>query len=81
MGQIYENTGRTKEAIRELHLALAGDEDGSAYYQLAQIYKKLGNKAAAQDALAHVKDVKEKQHERALIVVQDLGDTAQNDTQ
>ncbi len=81
MGQIYENTGRTKEAIRELQLALAGDEDGSAYYQLAQIYKKLGNKAAAQDALAHVKDVQEKRHERALIVGQDLGDAAQNDTQ
>ena len=81
MGQIYENTGRTKEAVRELQLALAGDDDGSAYYRLAQIYKKLGNEAAAQDALAHVKDIKEKQHERALIVVQDLGDSAQNDTQ
>jgi tetratricopeptide (TPR) repeat protein len=81
LGQIYGNTDRTKDAIRELRLALSGDEDGSAYYQLAQLYKSLGNMAAARDALNHVKEIKEKRHERALIVVQDLGDATQNDTQ
>jgi len=41
----------------------------------------LGNKAAALDALSHVKEIKQKRHEHALIVVQDLGDATQSDTQ
>ncbi len=79
LGEIYENTGRTEQAVSELRMALPADEDGSAYYQLAQIYKKLGNKAAAETAMARVRELQQKRHERALIVVRDLGDAGQNE--
>lgn len=79
LGEIYENTGRMQQAVSELRLALSGDEDGSAYYQLAQIYKQLGERAAAEKALAHVRELQQMRHKRALIVVQDLGDTTQNE--
>jgi len=73
LGEVYEHTDRFQEAITELRMGLASDEDGSVYYQLARLYTRLGNKAAAQDAIVHVKELEQKRRERAVIAVQDPG--------
>jgi tetratricopeptide (TPR) repeat protein len=79
LGQVYENTGRTQEAIKELQMGVASDEDGTVYYQLARIYGSIGNKAAAQDAFQRMKIIQQKRRERAIIAVQDSSDAMQND--
>jgi tetratricopeptide (TPR) repeat protein len=73
LGQIYAQTDRPQEAITELQIGLASDQDGTVYYQLARVYTKLGNKAAAQAAIVHVKELEQKRRERAVIAVQDSG--------
>lgn len=79
LGQVYEHTGRTQDAIHELLMGLASDEDGSLHYQLARIYSSLGNKTAAQDALQGSKELEQKRRERAVIAVQDSSDVMQSD--
>lgn len=73
LGQIYAQTDRPEEAVSELQMGVASDEDGSVYYQLARVYARLGNKAAAQAAIVHVKELEQKRRERAVIAVQDSG--------
>lgn len=79
LGKVYENTGRTQEAISELQMGVASDEDGEVYYQLARLYSSIGNKTAAQDAIQRVKALEQKRRERAVIAVQDSSDVMQND--
>lgn len=76
LGRVYAQTDRPEEAISELQRGLASDEDGSVYYQLARLYTRLGNKAAAEAAIAHVKELEKKRQERAVVAVQDSGDAA-----
>lgn len=73
LGRVYAQTDRPQEAISELQMGVASDEDGSVYYQLARLYTQLGNKAAAQDAIAHVKELEKERRERAVIAVQESG--------
>jgi tetratricopeptide (TPR) repeat protein len=47
LGRIYSETGRTLEAIAEYKQGMPADEDGSLHYQLARLYQKSGNSAAA----------------------------------
>ena len=42
LGSVYAHTDRTEQAIAELKLALADDKDGTAHYQIARLYLKLG---------------------------------------
>jgi len=79
LGKVYENTGRTQEAISELRMGVASDEDGQVYYQLARLYRSIGNKVAAQDAIHNVKMLEQKRRERAVIAVQDSSNVAQSD--
>jgi predicted Zn-dependent protease len=68
---VYAQTDRPQQAIGEFQMGLSSDQDGSVYYQLARIYSRMGNKTAAQDAIAHVKALEQKRRERAVIAVQD----------
>jgi predicted Zn-dependent protease len=79
LGEVYENTGRTQEAIKELQMGVASDDDGTVNYQLARIYTSIGNKAAAQVAFQRMKVLQQKRRERAVIAVQDSSDAMQND--
>jgi tetratricopeptide (TPR) repeat protein len=51
ISKVYASQGRTTEAIGELRQALGTDEDGSLHYQLAQLYRKVGDQKAAADAM------------------------------
>ena len=73
LGQVYAQTDRPQEAISEFQMGLASDEDGSVYYRLARLYTQLGDKAAAQAAIVHVKELERKRRERAVVAVQDSG--------
>jgi len=79
LGQVYEQTDRPQEAISQFQMGLAIDEDGTVYYQLGRIYSRMGNKVAAQDAIAHVKALDQKRRERAVIAVHDSSAGAESD--
>ena len=79
LGEVYENTNRPQQAITELQMGAFSDETGGAYYQLARLYMSEGNKAAAEDAFAHTKDLEKKRRERAVIAVEDDSDVMQSD--
>jgi predicted Zn-dependent protease len=81
LGEVYEGTGRTQDAISQLQMGLAGDDDGSAYYRLARIYSRMGNKAAADAAIEHVKAIQESRRQRAVVAVQDSSAAMQDDIQ
>ena len=51
LGRVYAETNRMQEAISELKLGLADDKDGHVHYQLAQVYKKVGDRVSARKAL------------------------------
>jgi tetratricopeptide (TPR) repeat protein len=79
LGEVYEHTNRPQQAITELQMGAFSDETGGAYYQLARLYTSEGNKMAAQDALAHTRDLEKRRLEHAVIAVQDGSDIMQND--
>jgi tetratricopeptide (TPR) repeat protein len=79
LGEVYEHTGRTREAISELQMGVASDEDGTVYYQLARLYSSIGNDSAAEDAFRHMKVLQKKRRESAAIAVQDSSDAMEND--
>jgi Flp pilus assembly protein TadD len=51
LGKIFASQGRTLEALAELKQALPDDPDGSFHYQIAMLYKRIGNESAAREAL------------------------------
>lgn len=79
LGEVYEHTNRPQEAITELQMGAFSDKTGSAYYQLARLYMREGNKRAAQDAFAHWKTMEQERRERAVIAIEDNSDVAQSD--
>jgi tetratricopeptide (TPR) repeat protein len=81
LGEVYEGTGRTQDAISQLKMGLADDEDGTVYYRLGRIYGRLGNKAAADAAMEHVKAIQEGRRQRAVVAVQDSSAAMQDDIQ
>jgi tetratricopeptide (TPR) repeat protein len=81
LGEVYEGTGRTQDAISQLEMGLASDDDGSVYYRLARIYSRMGNKAAADAAIGHVKAIQQSRRERAVVAVQDSSAAMQDDIQ
>jgi len=81
LGEVYEGTGRTKDAISQLQMGLASDDDGSVYYRLARIYSRMGNKAAADAAIEHVKAIQQSRRARAVVAVQDSSAAMQDDIQ
>jgi predicted Zn-dependent protease len=49
--KVYLAEGKPGEALVEVEAALPADQDGSYHYQLAQIYKQLGELKASASAL------------------------------
>lgn len=65
LGRVFAETGRIPEAIAEYKLGLSTDEDGSIHYQLARLYQKSGNKAAAEEAFKQSKRLADRRNSRA----------------
>jgi len=71
LGKVFSETGRTEEAIEQLQLGAAGDQDGSIEYMLARLYRKIGDTRHAEDAIAQMKKIKEQRLARGVKRVED----------
>jgi tetratricopeptide (TPR) repeat protein len=71
IGKAYAETGRTQEAIEQLKLGAASDEDGSVEYLLARLYRKIGDSKDANEALERMKTIKEQRETRGMKRVED----------
>jgi len=65
LGKIYGAQGRAPEAIKELQQALPEDHDGSFHYQIAMLYKKIGDARAAREALEQSEALRKTWEKRA----------------
>lgn len=70
-GKVYAETGRDQEAIKELKLGAASDVDGSLQYQLARIYRKIGDNKDALAAIERMKEIKDQRRDRGVKRVED----------
>ncbi len=78
LGQAYAQTGRTRDAIAEYRLGMAGDEDGSLHYQLARLYQKSGDNSKAEQQIRLSKQIREKWDNQAhLDMGQPLAETSE----
>lgn len=57
LGEVYEHLGETRQAIAQLKMGLSTDEDGSLHYQLARLYRKVGDLKDASAALEETKKI------------------------
>ena len=64
LGRVYAETDRLPAAIAEYKLGLSTDTDGSIHYQLARLYQKSGNRAAAVEAFRGSKRLVDKANNR-----------------
>src|SRR5262249_2329906 len=64
LGQVYFATGRLPQALAELKLGLASDDDGSTHYQLGRIYQKMGDKEKAEEAFRVSKQLRDQSDDR-----------------
>ncbi len=71
LGTVYAETGRTQEAIAQLQMGLAADQDGSTYYRLARMYRKTGDIQKADAAMQQVKALEQQRQKRAVTALQD----------
>ncbi len=62
-GRVFARTGREREAIQELKEGLASDVDGSVYYELARLYRKMGHARAAAAAFEKSKQLRARRDE------------------
>jgi tetratricopeptide (TPR) repeat protein len=70
LGKIYASQGHTGEAIKELQQALPDDHDGSLHYQIAMLYKKIGDESAAREALEQSEALRKNRERRAQETIQ-----------
>jgi tetratricopeptide (TPR) repeat protein len=79
LGRVYAETGRTNEAIKELHLGLASDDDGSVHYQLARLYRQTGDVSDATAAMEQMKAIQQRRRDGAVIAFKDSHPSVLND--
>ncbi len=71
LGEVYAANGKTQEAIREMKLGLASDQDGSLHYQLARLYIKAGDKSDADAAMVQMKALQQQRRQGAVVALED----------
>jgi tetratricopeptide (TPR) repeat protein len=79
LGEVYAAEGKTQDAIRELKLGEASDQDGSVHYHLARMYTKIGDSADAAIAMQQVKTLLQKRRDGAVIALQDEHSSSPDD--
>jgi tetratricopeptide (TPR) repeat protein len=74
LGEVYADAGKTQQAIDQLVLGIKSDEDGSLHYQLARLYRKIGDSKDADAAMEQTKVMKQlRRQQRAVAAVRDSG--------
>lgn len=71
LGEVYAGTDKTAQALEQLKLGLSSDEDGSLHYQIARIYRKMGDAKNAAIAIDEMKVLQQQRRQRAVIALQD----------
>ncbi len=79
LGTVYAETGRTQEAIVQLEMGLAADEDGSTHYKLARMYRKAGDTKRADAAMQQVKALEDQRRKRAVTAIMDSSQPVDQD--
>jgi tetratricopeptide (TPR) repeat protein len=72
LGKIYAETDRIPAAIKEYKLGLASDKDGSIHYQLARLYQKTGDTAAAAEQIRISNQLRERWDNLAHVSLEQL---------
>jgi predicted Zn-dependent protease len=70
LGEVYANTDRIPEAMSELKLGLANDEDGRLHFQLGRLYQKTGDKKSAAEAFQASQQLRKTWDDRASVALQ-----------
>jgi tetratricopeptide (TPR) repeat protein len=71
LGRVYQETGRTADALRQLQLGLPSDTDGTVHYELARVYRQMGDEKDAQAALAQMKALQQQRRDTAILAIED----------
>jgi tetratricopeptide (TPR) repeat protein len=71
LGKVYAETGRTREAVDQLKMGASSDANGTLHYQLARLYKTLGENKNASAALEEMKSIKLMRSARAVKSIED----------
>lgn len=71
LGVVYDEEGKTREAIRELKLGASSDQDGSLHYRLARLYRKIGDKTDESAAIQRMKALELEQRKEAVVALHD----------
>jgi tetratricopeptide (TPR) repeat protein len=71
LGQVYAETGRTQEAIQQLKMGLADDQDGGTHYRLARLYQKIGDQKDAAAVLQQTRLIQQRRRDSAAIALED----------
>ncbi len=73
LGKVYAETGRVPAAIAEYKLGLKTDTDGTIHFQLARLYQKSGNRAAAEEAFRESKRLIDRANNRERTALGQVG--------
>jgi Flp pilus assembly protein TadD len=76
LGKVDAAGGDIPGAIRELKLGEASDDDGAIHYQLALLYRQIGDMKSATQALAATEAIKRQRRDHKLIAIDDPDLTA-----
>jgi tetratricopeptide (TPR) repeat protein len=79
LGEVYGHDGKTQQAIDQILLGIQTDEDGSLHYQLARLYRKIGDTKAAATAIEQLKAIEQQRREQAGIANRDSHPSALDD--
>jgi tetratricopeptide (TPR) repeat protein len=66
LGKVYAEAGRTQDAIAQFKIGAESDDDGSIHYQLARLYRQIGDNKSASEALEQMKLIQKQEHEQAI---------------
>jgi tetratricopeptide (TPR) repeat protein len=71
LGRVYAETGRTEEAIEQLKMGVSSDQDGTTYYQLARLYRKIGDEKNAAAAMQQMRLIQQRRRSTAALALED----------
>ncbi|HEY4048599.1 MAG TPA: tetratricopeptide repeat protein [Acidobacteriaceae bacterium] len=71
LGRVYAETGRTEEAIEQLKMGVSDDQDGTTYYQLARLYRKIGDEKNAAAAMQQMRLIQQHRRSTAALALED----------